>query len=233
MPLHPTHRQAAPMTVVSDAVAAGPSGDSYGAKLECPSTHVGLMTAAATWRSGGEFLGLLRSHRNYSSSIVLQRDGGGGDEGGRVRVMADGVTPRVDYAIGAADQESMLNAMEVSIRCWVAAGCASVSTLQAGVPVHHVAPEWRGKGAKTDGNAPLEAYLKQVRAFGLPPNGVGLFSAHQMGTCRCSRRNHCNHCDYRNRCNRCNRCNRYNRCNHLTALVGWPLAVTAVTAAPL
>ena len=61
------------MTVVSDAVAAGPSGDSYGAKLECPSTHVGLMTAAATWRSGGEFLGLLRSHRNYSSSIVLQR----------------------------------------------------------------------------------------------------------------------------------------------------------------
>ena len=98
------------MTVVSDVVAAGRKGDHYGAKLECPSTHVGLMTAAATWRSGREFLGLLHSHRNYSSSIVLQRDGGGGDEGGRVRVTADGVTPRVDYRIGAADRESMLDA---------------------------------------------------------------------------------------------------------------------------
>eukprot|EP00966_Prymnesium_polylepis_P062215 1443454-Prymnesium_polylepis.1 len=175
--------EAAPMTVVSDVAAAGPAGDGYGAKLECPSTHVGLMSAAVPWRSGVEFVRLLTEHRQLSCSIVLHRDGGGGDEGGRVTPNADG-TPRVDYRLGAADHESMLDAQEKAIRCFVAAGCMTVSTLQNAVPMHYVMPCWRGKGAKEDGNEPLEAYLAAARAYGLPPNAAGLFSAHQMGTCR-------------------------------------------------
>ena len=106
---------AAPMTVVSDVVAAGPRGDGYGAKLECPSTHFGLMAAAVPWRSGAEFVQLMREHRHMACSIVLQRDGGGGDEGGRVVPNDDG-TPRIDYQLAGADHESMLDAL---VQCCV------------------------------------------------------------------------------------------------------------------
>lgn len=176
--------EGAPMTVVSDAAAAGPRGDAYGAKIECPSTHLGLMAAAITWRGGDDFVRMMRAHRRFASSIVLQRDGGAGADGGRVRPSADGATPQVDYALGAADQGSMLDTLELLIRTWVAAGCSSVSTLQSKVAAHAVAPGLRGKAAAADGNAPLEEYIRSVRACGMPPNGVGLFSAHQMGTCR-------------------------------------------------
>ncbi|KAL1524311.1 hypothetical protein AB1Y20_019212 [Prymnesium parvum] len=176
--------EAAPMTVVSDVAAAGPKADYYGAKIECPSTHTGLMAAAFPWRGAAEFEPLMRQCNNIAAAIVLQRDGGGGGAGGAVGMMPDNETPRVDYRLSTADEESMLDAQEHVIRCWVAAGCSAVSTLQMGVAVHHVAPEWRGKAAKTDGNEALEAYIRQTRAYGLPPNGAGLFSAHQMGTCR-------------------------------------------------
>ena len=40
------------MTTVCTADQMGPDGDGYGAKLECPSAHYGLMASALPWVSG-------------------------------------------------------------------------------------------------------------------------------------------------------------------------------------
>lgn len=121
----------APMTTVSEVAAAGPKGDYYGAKLECPSAHLGLMAAAAPWKGRAQYTRLLQRVPRIAASIVLQRDGGGGSQGGAVAYAADGRTPTVDYTIGAADRASMLAALENSVRIMVAAGADSVDTLQS------------------------------------------------------------------------------------------------------
>lgn len=76
--------EGAPMTAVCGAAEVCPRGTGYGAKIEIPSVHPGLMAAALGWRGGAAFTADLR-HTNYTASaIVLQRDGG--EEGGRVSI---------------------------------------------------------------------------------------------------------------------------------------------------
>ena len=170
----------APMTTVSEVDAAGPRGDGYGARLEVPSIHPGLMAAAIAWRSGAAFKAAMSRVRRTAATIVLQRDGG---DGGRVTLGEDGFGPSVRYSIRADDEASMVRSVESAARAAVAAGALEVATLQSGVPPLAVPPPLRGVAAPGK-NAPLEAWLARVRAAGLPPNGAALFSAHQMGTCR-------------------------------------------------
>ena len=43
------------MTTVCSECEAGPAGDFYGAKLEVPSVHPGLMAACLPWAGGRDF----------------------------------------------------------------------------------------------------------------------------------------------------------------------------------
>ena len=172
--------EGAPMTTVSEVDAAGPKGDGYGARLEVPSIHPGLMAAAVTWRSGAAFKAAMTRVGRTAPTIVLQRDGG---DGGRVTLGEDGFGPRVRYHIRREDEASMIRSVESAARAAVAAGALEVSTLQGDVPPFAVPPQLRGVAAPGK-NAPFEEWLARVRAAGLPPNGAALFSAHQMGTCR-------------------------------------------------
>ncbi|XRB08568.1 long-chain-alcohol oxidase [Pycnococcus provasolii] len=174
--------EGAPMTTVCESFAAGPKDDYYGAKIEVPSAHPGLMSAALVWHGGEEFAKQLGEMNHKAPSIVLQRDGG---DGGRVTPRKGNgfVPPVVTYRLRREDEASMLDALEASARIWVAAGADEVMTMQSSVPPHVVGPRWRGV-AKEGSNPPLEAWLRSVRSAGLRPNCVSIFSAHQMGTCR-------------------------------------------------
>lgn len=172
--------EGAPMTSVCDVCEQAPDGSFYGAKLEIPSVHPGLMCAAIGWRGGAEFARDVTLLNRSNCMIVLQRDGG---DGGRVSLDASGKGPCVRYRLREADAASMLEAMDKGSRVLVAAGAMQVATVITGHPAHPVAAEARGQAAP-GANAPLDAWVASFKAAGLRPNGVGLFSAHQMGTCR-------------------------------------------------
>lgn len=168
------------MTSVCDVAERAPDGSYYGAKLEIPSVHPGLMSAAMGWSSGADFAQSIDQLNRMAAGIVLQRDGG---DGGRVTLDASSKNPFVYYRIRPQDQASMLAALEHQLRVFVAAGAEKVGSLHTGLPPYHV-PQAERTRAKKDESPGFEAWLKTVRAAGLPRNGVGLFSAHQMGTCR-------------------------------------------------
>ena len=77
----------------------------------------------------------------------------------------------------------MLAAFDKGVRALVASGAKRVASIHNGHPAHDIAPALRRKAAPGD-NPPLDAWIRSVQRRGLPPNGVGLFSAHQMGSCR-------------------------------------------------
>ena len=85
--------------------------------------------------------------------------------------------------IESLPRRSMLAALEKAVRVFVAAGAVEVASLHTGLPSHIVAPELRGRAAPGE-NTPLDEWLVTMRSRGLLPNGVGIFSAHQMGSCR-------------------------------------------------
>ena len=69
------------MSVVNDTYTQL-HGTNFGAKLETPPTHPGLLSMVLPWRSGRQHHELLRDASHLGSFIVLTRD----RDGGRVRI---------------------------------------------------------------------------------------------------------------------------------------------------
>jgi len=96
----------APMTVVCNEFASGPANDGYGAKIECPSVHTGLMGAGLNWTDPMRFKETLAVAKNAVTLIVLQRDRSEGrvypDKNGR---------PRVSYELEERDKNSMIHSL--------------------------------------------------------------------------------------------------------------------------
>ena len=176
--------EGAPMTVLSTVAEMGPKADGYGARLEVPCTHPGLVATGAPWRGGENFLQMFGEMRHAAAAIVLQRDGGGGGDGGRVRDGGGPTAPvSVEYELTEADEASMLDALEAAARAWVA-GANKVDTFLPHVAPLEVAPSLRGRAAPGE-NPPLDGWVAQLRASGLRKRYAGgLFCAHQMGSCR-------------------------------------------------
>ena len=183
----------APMTTVSDVDASGPCFDGYGAKLEVPSVHPGLMAACSPWRGGFAAKSLLLESRSAAALIVLQRDC---DSEGQV-VLSNSPwwrygwmprasalnTPIIHFKIGSLDARSMLHSLGSCVRVLEAAGATYVSTLHAG-PYgleRYFPPATRAKAVRAE---EVDNFCGAINDAGLPMHGVGLFSAHQMGTCR-------------------------------------------------
>lgn len=169
--------EGAPMTAVSTECVAGPVGDNYGCRLECPSVHPGLGASVMPWLGGRQFKEVMLGLRRFTSQIILVRDRGSGE----VRIDKQG-TPRLYYPLGHHDRQSMLDGLERAIRATAAAGVDEITTSQAQVlgglrtlpPVSM--PEARA--------AAVEALVAEVRKAGFPLFKAGIYSAHQMGTCK-------------------------------------------------
>ena len=94
------------MTTVCSEFASGPDDDGYGARLECPSAHSGLMGAGISWQTPSQFKETLGVAKNAVTLIVLQRD----HSEGRVQPDTDG-RPQISYSLEERDKRSMLQAL--------------------------------------------------------------------------------------------------------------------------
>ena len=161
----------APMTTICTEFTQGPDKDGYGARIECPSAHPGLMAAGLPWRDPKQFKGMLSKAGDASFLIVLQRD----KSEGRVVPDADG-RPRISYRLNEADKRSMLQSLAGAVRILAKAGAHRILT------AHTADPGVENKEGLDDET--VEAYIGDVMERKMPKHSASVFSAHQMGSCR-------------------------------------------------
>ena len=166
---HPMNSWHGPsMSVVNDTYTQL-HGTNFGVKLETPPTHPGLLSMVLPWRSGRQHHALLRDASHLGSFIVLTRD----RDGGRVTIDKNGA-PLVDYTLSDFDRANMLEGVRAAAEIHVAAGAEKVY-----LP-HNTLPTLEAK----DGVLQKPELLDQLPHLGWKPNQFGLYSAHQMSTCR-------------------------------------------------
>jgi choline dehydrogenase-like flavoprotein len=166
---HPMNSWHGPsMSVVNDTYTQL-HGTNFGAKLETPPTHPGLLSMVLPWRSGRQHHELLRDASHLGSFIVLTRD----RDGGRVSIDKNGA-PLIDYVLSDFDRANMLEGVRAAAQIHVAAGAEQVY-----LP-HNTLPTLEAK----DGVLLNPALLDQLPHLGWKSNQFGLYSAHQMSTCR-------------------------------------------------
>jgi choline dehydrogenase-like flavoprotein len=142
-------------------------GHHYGVKLETPPTHPGLMGFGTPWQSARAFKNIMTRAAHQAIFIVLCRDRGSG----RITVDKRG-RPRIHYQLSRIDSSHLLKGVEAGLRVALAAGAVEIGTGQSEMPAFKV------------GEAGFEEYIARMVRSGLVVNKAGLFSAHQMGTCR-------------------------------------------------
>ncbi|KAL7544966.1 hypothetical protein ACHAWF_014357 [Thalassiosira exigua] len=171
----------APMTTVCGEAAMGPAGDGYGAKIEVPSVHPGLMAANGPWESGRRFKEVMEACARTAVFIVLQRDHGEGT----VRLGPDGFSPKVRYRLDPRDAEAMDKGLKVALRIMAANGCEELWTVHNSPARLPLNGERCGDVSSTAADSKLEAFLKDLDSIPVrADNSCGIFSAHQMGSNR-------------------------------------------------
>ena len=130
----------APMTTVSEAVAAGRRGDHYGAKLEVPSVLPGYIAGLLPWESAAQYKELCLEMRRAFAFIVLARDNG--DTG---RITLDGKTgrPRLWYPLETCDRESLMDGMVTATRIAAAAGATHLGSSFSDMGLRELPPGHR------------------------------------------------------------------------------------------
>lgn len=142
--------------------------ENWGFRIECPPLHPGLAAFALSWDGGEAFHRDMANLRHLAVNICLVRD----RFGGRVEVGKKSGEPVVRYELHPYDRNHLVRAMQESVRLHTAAHAHEVRLL-------HNQPECF-LPEKHD----LEAFLKKIKVKNWGTNRFGLFSAHQMGTCR-------------------------------------------------
>ncbi len=166
---HPMHSWHGPsMSVVNDTYTRL-HGTNFGAKLETPPTHPGLLAMVLPWLSGAQHRQLLQAADHLGSFIVLTRD----RDGGRVQVDKQG-KPLIDYTLSKFDKQNMLTGVRAAAEIHVAAGAHTVFLPHGTLPTLHAQA----------GELLNPALLAQLTSLRWHPNRFGLYSAHQMSTCR-------------------------------------------------
>ncbi|MCB2406743.1 FAD-dependent oxidoreductase [Hymenobacter lucidus] len=156
------------MSVVNDAFTRL-NGTNFGAKIETPPAHAGLMAMVLPWLSGEQHKQMMLEAAHLGSFIVLTRD----RDGGRVSVDKDG-TPLVDYVLSDFDRASMLAGVRAAADIHVAAGARKVYLPHGTLPTL----------LAESGVVLNPELLDKLPHLGWKPNQFSLYSAHQMSTCR-------------------------------------------------
>jgi choline dehydrogenase-like flavoprotein len=154
--------QGPPQSVVADQFARLDGG--YGFIIECPSVPPGILAASLPWWGSAEFAELLATSARMAAFITLVRD----RDAGSVEIDHAG-QPRIHYTLGDAERRRLEQAMIEGSRLHVAAGAQRIGTV-------HTPPLWHDA-------SDLDAHEAEIQRRGTAENRLGLFSAHQMGTC--------------------------------------------------
>jgi choline dehydrogenase-like flavoprotein len=165
-PMHSWHGPS--MSIVNDTFARLP-GSNFGAKLETPPTHPGLLSMVLPWLSGQQHRDMMAHADHLGSFIVLTRD----RDGGRVSIDKHGM-PLIDYTLSAFDRATMLTGARAAAEIHVAAGAHTVYLPHGSLPTLRA----------TSGTLHNPELLASLAQLSWRPGRFGLFSAHQMSTCR-------------------------------------------------
>lgn len=157
--------QGAPQTrLVQDF--ANLDGRGYGFRLETSPGHPGSSASSLPWQSGRQHKRLVQQLHHIANHIVLTRD----YHGGQVQLDRRG-QPVLKYRLHPYDAAHLWQGMIASFKIHRAAGARCL------IAPHNLCVTWQP-------GDDFDAFLERVRRLGFPPNGYGLFSAHQMSTCR-------------------------------------------------
>jgi acyl-CoA reductase-like NAD-dependent aldehyde dehydrogenase/choline dehydrogenase-like flavoprotein len=141
--------------------------DGYGFLIECAQHTTGLTAAALPWRSGRDHKAGVSKFARSAGFINLTRDRGHG----RVKIDAAG-RPVLDYAVSdELDIANLHRGLAEMARIMEASGVGEMQALS------RLAPIWK-RGDD------LEEFIAAVGELSIPAREIGLFSAHQMGSCR-------------------------------------------------
>jgi choline dehydrogenase-like flavoprotein len=143
-------------------------GQGYGVRLEAAPAHPGLWGMALPWDSPRAHRRRMQQLPHLANFIVLTRD----RHGGRVRIDGRG-RPVIDYKLHRGDARHMIRGVIEGLRIEQAAGALEVFS-----------PQHRDYAFTCGDGAALEAWLERVARQPIVPHSYGLFSAHQMSTCR-------------------------------------------------
>jgi choline dehydrogenase-like flavoprotein len=144
--------------------------DNWGFRLECPPVHPGLAASTLPWESAEQYKTDMKRLRHLGVHICLVRD----RFGGRVTVGKQSGEPVLHYQLHEYDKRHLVQAMQRSVEAHIAAGAERVSILH-NQPLHY----FPGKPTDT-----VASFQEKIAARSWAANRMGLYSAHQMGTCR-------------------------------------------------
>ncbi|RPD49656.1 FAD-binding protein [Hymenobacter sediminis] len=156
------------MSVVNDAFTRM-EGSNFGVKLETPPAHPGLMAMVLPWRSGRQHKELMQQAAHLGSFIVLTRD----RDGGRVTVDKHGA-PLISYSLSEYDRHHLLQGVRAAAEVHVAAGAHTVLLPHGSLPTLYA----------QNGHLQNPEVLAGLPQLNWKSNQFGLYSAHQMSTCR-------------------------------------------------
>ncbi len=157
-----------PQTRLIDAFA-DLDGRGFGYRLEVAPAHPGLWASALPWTSGRAHKDLMSQVSRLANIICIVRDRGGG----HIELDREG-QPVPHYQLHAYDADHLLQGMLQAIRLHRAAGAKVI-----------LSPHQR-PAIFRQVDRDFEGYLERVKSRGLAANTFGLFSAHQLGSCRVS-----------------------------------------------
>jgi choline dehydrogenase-like flavoprotein len=141
--------------------------DNWGFRLECPPIHPGLAASALSWEDAASFKSDMLRLSQLAVHICLVRD----RFGGRVTVGRQSGEPVLHYRLHAYDRQHLVRAMQESVRAHHTMAADEIGVL------HNRPMRFRAGGD-------LTSFLKKIPQKKWGTNHMGLFSAHQMGTCR-------------------------------------------------
>ena len=171
-----------PQSILSDQLAT--IDGNYGILLEAAPTHPGLLALALPWTSAVDHRRLVQKSAKGAALIAVTRD----STGGRVRVRRDG-TAVVDYTIGPRERTLVARGMAETARVHFGAGADHVLSL-------HTRPLVL-KRTPTTTTREISDFCERMLGMPVGGNLSGVFSAHQMGTCRMGRSARTAVCDER------------------------------------
>ena len=141
--------------------------DGYGFLIECAQHTTGLTAAALPWRSGRDHKEGVSKFARSAGFINLTRDRGHG----RVTIDAAG-RPVLNYAVtDELDIAHLHRGLAEMAQIMEATGVLEMQALS------RLAPVWK-RGDD------LDEFIAAVGKLSIPAREIGLFSAHQMGSCR-------------------------------------------------
>jgi choline dehydrogenase-like flavoprotein len=143
-------------------------GQGHGVRLEVAPAHPGLWGMALPWDSPRSHRRQMQQLPHLGNVIVLTRD----RHGGRVRIDGQG-RPVIDYSVHRDDARHMSRGVVEALRIQRAAGALEVFS-----PHHH------DYACGCGDEQALEAWLQRVARQPIVKHSFGLFSAHQMSSCR-------------------------------------------------